>query len=365
MDKAEIDKAGIDQADLDSDDASIDAYIDASIDTAAVSAEIEAEADKQRRQDREIALLELEIEQAWADLSPSESSEGSRSSFDAVFNAVGGNGHLLDEAAALAALDPHVPVGSRRGLRSIKWAVRKLSYWYVRFLTDQFNLFAGVLIRHLRNLEARLGRLEAAAGFPDLQPVPAEWGVLDDPPEPSAEVVAHVAGLAAAGPCLVLSTGQGALVKAIGDRGVAAYGVEQDPQRALVGLQRGIDIRAGDVLAHLTGAQDGEFGAIVLAGTVENLPLKDLIGIIDQAGLKLNKAGRIVVAVASPTARGRVESELGAGLGISPATWQHLLERAGFNARLEPCADARISEIVVGCRPAHPGAGPSGPPSSP
>ena len=38
--------------------------------------------------------------------------------------------------------------------------IRKLTYWYVRFLTDQFNLFAGVLIRHLRNLEARLGRME-------------------------------------------------------------------------------------------------------------------------------------------------------------------------------------------------------------
>lgn len=310
------------------------------VDTKAVSAEIESEADKQRRQDREIALLELEIEQAWADLSPSANSS----------EVVSHDGHLLDQTASLAALDPQVPIGSRRGLRGIKWLIRKLTYWYVRFLTDQFNLFAGVLIRHLRNLEARLGRLEAAAGLPINQSVPAGLGVLDDPLDPSAEVVAQVAGLAGSGPCLVLSAGQGALVQAIGDRGIHTHGVEQDPDRVLTALRRQIDIRTGDVLTHLVGSEDGEFGTIVLTGMVETLPLKDLIGMINQASLKLKNAGRIIVAVADPGSRGQVESELGSGLGISPITWRHLLERAGFDARLEPCADSRISQIVVAHR---------------
>lgn len=324
------------------------------VDTRAVGAEIEAEADKQRRQDREIALLELEIEQAWADLSPSGAS----------FEVVSHDGHLLDQTASLAALDPQVPIGSRRGLRGIKWLIRKLTYWYVRFLTDQFNLFAGVLIRHLRNLEARLGRLEAAAGLPIDQSVPAGWGMLDDPPEPSAEVVAQMAGLAGSGPCLVLSAGQGALVQAISDRGIHTHGVEQDPDRVLIGLRRQIDIRTGDVLAHLVGSEDGEFGTIVLTGMVETLPLKDLIGMINQASLKLKSTGRIIVAVADPASRGQVESELGSGLGISPITWRHLLERAGFDARLEPCADSRISEIVVAHRTASSSNDSSGDPKS-
>ena len=63
--------------------------------------------------------------------------------------------------------------------------------------------------------------------------------------------------------------------------------------------------------------------------------------------------GRIIVAVADPGSRSQVELELGSGLGISPITWRHLLERAGFDARLEPCADSRISEIVVAHRTAH------------
>ena len=309
-----------------------------------VSAEIEAEAEKRRRQDREIAQLERDIEQAWADIAPRGTSS----------HTAGDSEHLLDQIVNLAALDPHVPIGSRRGLGGVKWLVRKLAYWYVRFLTDQFNVFAGVLIRHLRSLEARLGRLEEAAGLPTDSSVPAGFGVLDNPPEPSTLVVSQVASLAGSGPCLVLSGGEGAIVEAIGDRGVRTHGVEQDPDRVLAGLRRRIDIRTGDLFAHLVGAEDGEYGTIVLTGMVETLPLRDLVGMINQTSLKLNKTGRIIVAVSDPAARGQVDSELGSGLGISPLTWRHLLERAGFDARLEPCGDARISEVVVAHRRANP-----------
>ena len=167
-------------------------------------------------------------------------------------------------------------------------------------------------------------------------------------------MVSHVAGLAGLGPCLVLSGGQGAIVETIGDHGIRAHGVERDPDRVLVGLRRRIDIRTGDVLAHLVDSEDEEFGTIVLTGIVETLPLKDLVGMVNQANLKLKRAGRIIVAVADPATRGRVDSELGSGLGISAFTWQHLLERAGLDTRLEPCPDSRITEIVVAQRLASP-----------
>lgn len=312
------------------------------LDLKQVSAEIEAEAETRRRQDREIARLEHDIEQAWADIAESKASP----------QAVDENGDLLDQAANLAALDPHVPIGSRRGLRGVKWLIRKLSYWYARFLTDQFNVFAGVLIRHLRKTETRLNRLEGATGPLADSAVPAGFGVLDNPPEPSASVVSQVAGLAGSGPCLVLSGGEGAIVEAIAERGISTHGVEQDPDRVLAGLRRRIDIRTGGVLAHLVSAEDGEFGTIVLTGIVETLPLKDLIGMVNQASLKLKKTGRIVVAAADPALRARVDAELGSGLGISPITWRHLLEQAGFDASLAPCPDSRITEIVVAQRTA-------------
>ena len=314
------------------------------IDLKQVSAEIEADAEKRRRQDRELAFLENDIEQAWADIAESESSP----------QAIGEGGDLLDQASNLAGLDPHVPIGSRRGLRGIKWLVRKLSYWYARFLTDQFNVFAGMLIRHLRHVETHLGRLDRAVDDLRDNAVPAGFGVLEHPPEPSAGVVSHVAGLADSGPCLVLSGGEGAIVEAICGRGIVTHGVEQDLDRFLTGLRRSIDLRDDSVLSHLAGFEDGRFGTIVLTGFVETLPLRDLIGMVNQASLKLKRTGRIVVAVADPAIRARVDAELGTGLGISPATWRHLLEHTGFDARLETCSDPRITEIVVAQRTAPP-----------
>ena len=324
------------------------------IDTGRISAEIEAEAEELRRQDPEIAELELEIEQAWDDIAASQTLSGT--SPEVVLD----DSQLLHETASLAALDPRVPIGSRRGLVGIKWLIRKLSYWYVRFLTDQFNVFAGMLIRHLRSIEARLDRVEDAAGYPASPSSPTGLGLLDDPPEPSATTADLVASMADSGPCLVLSGGEGAIVEAIGQRGGRAIGVEPDPERVLAGMQRRLDMRAGDVVAHLAGAEDGEFGTIVLAGTVETLPLRALLDLLSHTSRALHKDGRVVVAVADPANRGPVEAELGSGLGLSPATWRHLLEKADFDARIEPCPDTRITEVVVAQRspsplPNHPG----------
>lgn len=311
------------------------------IDTERISATIEAEAEKQRREDGTIAQLEHKIEQTWADIAPSKA-------------VVDGDGHLLDQTASLAALDPQVPIGSRRGLRGVKWLVRKLTYWYIRFLTDQFNVFAGMLIRHLRSLESRLGHLEAATAQPVDHSDSTASDCLDDPPEPSPAVASRVADVAGLGPCLVLSGGDGTIVKAIADRGILTRGVEHDPDRVLEGLRRQVDIRPGDAAAYLTSADDEGFSTIVLTGFVEKLPLRDLLGVIDQARRKLKKAGRIIVAVADPAHRSRVELELGSGLGVSPVTWRHLLERAGFDTHLEPCSDSRITEIVVAHRTERP-----------
>ena len=307
------------------------------IDTERISATIEAEAEKQRREDDTIAQFERNVEEAWADIAPSGEVDENHDD-------------LLDQTASLAALDPQVPIGSRRGLRGVKWLVRKLTYWYIRFLTDQFNVFSGMLIRHLRSLETRLGHLEAATTQPVDHSESTASDCLDDPPEPSPAVASRVADFAGVGPCLVLSGGEGTILKAIGDRGIRARGVEQDPDRVLAGLRSGVDIRTGDATSYLADASDEGFSTVVLTGFVEKLPLIDLLGVIDQAGRRLMKTGRIIVAVADPANRSRVELELGSGLGISPITWRHLLERAGFDACLEPCSDSRITEIVVAHR---------------
>ncbi|WP_420638535.1 hypothetical protein [Candidatus Poriferisocius sp.] len=306
-------------------------------DSPGIGATITAEAEARRRSDRTLAQLESDIRQAWADIAPTKA-------------VVHHEGPLLDQAANLAALDPHVPVGSRRGLHGAKWLIRKLTYWYVRFLTDQFNVFAGVLVRHLRHQEDRLGRLEAAAGA--IGPPTARVGpaLVGDPPEPSPAVINQVALMVGPGPCLVVSGGEGGIVEAVGQRGIPVYGVEQDPDRVLAGLRRRLDIRTDDLQAHLAGLEDEEIGTIVLTGVVEALALPTILDVLHHAGRALTKTGRVVVAVADPAGRDRVAAELGAGLGISPVTWHYLLEQADFDALREPCSDSRITEIVLAQR---------------
>ena len=254
---------------------------------------------------------------------------------------------LLDQAEKLSMINPNVPIGSRLGIRRIKWLIRKLTYWYMRYLTDQFNAFAGMLTRHERQQEERMDHLENAVRISVENSDFNGSDLLDDPPEPSLEIALEVANLVGSGQCLVLSGGAGNIVGSIGDLGKRAYGVEQNPHRVLAGISRRLDIRSGDIVTHLISVEEGTLGTIVLTGIVETLPLKTLVKLINYVDKALDKTGRIVVAVADPINREHIESELRAGLGITPKTWRLLLENADFDARLEPSSDSRITELVV------------------
>ena len=293
-------------------------------------AEIEAEAEERRRRDPEIAKLERNIERAWADIAP-PGAAGRQ------------NEQLLNRADRLSVLDADASTGSRRIVRPVKAAIRKATYWYLRHITDQFNAFARVLIRLLRHLDQRVGELEAAIRLSD-----DDAALLDPPPEPSLATAAAVASLAT-GRCLVLSCGEGTLVEAIQQQ-TDVYGVEHDPCRIVAGAQRGLDLRASDIIEHLRQVPDSTLATIVLSGAVETLPMPTLWRLIGESGRVLDDSGRVVVAVSDPALRDGVEAEIRAERGIAPATWRHLLGRAGFAARLVPAPGPRIVELVVADR---------------
>ena len=131
-----------------------DAPADLGIDISRVRAEIEAEAEDRRRTDPDMARIERDIERAWADVAP-----------------VGATGReseqLLDRVDRLATIDADVPIGSRRGLRAVKWAIRKSLYWYLRYMADQINAVASVGVRLLRHLDGRVSALEDASPLVD------------------------------------------------------------------------------------------------------------------------------------------------------------------------------------------------------
>ena len=303
------------------------------VDIKRVRAEIEAEAEVRRRRDPEIARLERDIERAWADIAPPGAAGPE-------------NEQLLNRADQLAVLDPDAPTGLRPGVRHVKRAIRKATYWYIRYVTDQFNALSGVLVRVLRHLDRRVSRLEEAARLSE-----DDTDVFSPPPEPSAATAAAVADLVGPGRCLVLSCGEGTIVEAVQQRSGTVYGVERDPRRILAGAQRGLDLRTDDIAEYLRQVPDGALEAIVLASAAETLPQATLWRLINESDRVLGDTGRIVVAVSDPARRGIVEAELRAGRGVAPATWQHLLERAGFTARLVPAPGPRITDLVIAERP--------------
>ena len=316
-----------------------------------IKAEIEAGAEEWRLRDPEIVQLEQNIACTWGEVAPSDNATEAES--------------LIEQAERLSMITPNVPIGSRFGVRRIKWLIRRLTYFYARFITDQFNTFAGRLTLVLRQQEERLDQLEVTVGFAAGQSdqdgshpadrYPTGSDLLDAPPEPSPAVARAVADLVGPGRCVVFSGGEGSIVDAVASGGGEAYGVEQDTHRVLAGMRREIDVRPGEILASMAQIDDDELSTVVLTGVVETLSLATLLQVIDQAGRALDASGRIVVAVPDPAARDRVESELRAGLGVGPATWQHLLNRAGFSSRIEPCVDPRIPELVVAERSCHSG----------
>lgn len=297
-----------------------------------VRAEIEAEAESRRRRDPEIRRLERDIERAWIEVTPPGAAGDQRDL-------------LLDRADRLSMIDVDAPLGTRRGVRQVKGTVRKATYWYLRYVSDQLNAFNNVIARLLRRLDQRLADVESVLHIGD--------DILVDPtPGPGAEVADLIAATVAldGGRAIVASCGEGSVVDALSRRGVAAYGIDHNAHAILEGVRAGFDLRTGDPIAHVAELPDHDLDAVVLAGVVETLPAPALWQLVDQCRRVVVSGGLVVVATADPAHRDTVHRELLAGRGVSAPTWQHLLERAGFVVELVATPDARIPQLVVARR---------------
>lgn len=301
------------------------------VDIDLVRAEINAEAEEWRGRDPEIIFLERKIEQEWIDIAPP--------------GAVSGNQQYLDRFEKLASVRDDTPAEPRKYVRKVKEAIHKIIHWYIHYIAGQINGILKLLTRYLRHIEARVDDLEHANRLHS--EATHFLGVI---PEPSSATAAMVASLVDSKHCSVLSCGEGSIVEAIYSSGGNAYGVEQDIHRVLTGTKRGLDIRSGCVVEHLASIEDNGLDAIVFAGVVETLPLASLIKLIEEADRVLARPGIIVVAVPDLASRGLVEAELRYGCGISPLTWQHLLDQIGFDTQLVASPGPHITKLVMAQR---------------
>jgi hypothetical protein len=299
--------------------------------TQRIQAEIAADAERRRREDPLLARTEREIERAWAHVAPP--------------GAVGpAEELLLDRIDRLSMVDVDAPLGSRPGIRQVKGAIRKGTYWYLRYMSDQLNALHNVQARVLRRMDDRLTRIESAVGLDR---------ALDDlvaaAPSPGPQVGAVVApGLKdVAGPVLVASCGPGGCVAALIAGGIAAYGVESDPGLVLDGIDDGLDLRVVDPAEHLAGLEEGSLGGVVIGGSLQRRTVSGMLEVVAAAVAACGPGGVIVIAPETVSDRTSVEAELLAGRGVSAGTWAHVLQGHGATTELLTVADAGIDAAVV------------------
>ena len=190
------------------------------------------------------------------------------------------------------------------------------------------------VVEAFRFLSARVETLEARLAAQDHPVDGAAWlaparelGAWVEP------IAAHVVDRTPGGDVVHADCGEGALVAAIAAAGAPAQGVEPRGGVALHALERGCRVAICEAQEHLTSRPPGSLGGVVLSGVVDRLPVSAVVPLLAQCRRTL-ALGAPLVVVAEPAGTGEawepVASELLAGRPLQGATWEVLLERAGF-----------------------------------
>jgi hypothetical protein len=298
---------------------------------ARVQAEVLAAAERRRREDVNIARVEREVERAWAHVAPPGAAGPAQEL-------------LLDRVDRLSLIDVDAPIGTKPGVKHIKGAIRKATYWYLRYMSDQLNALHNVYARLLRRTDERLAGVEAAVGIDE------RIGALVAPaPAPSAAIGTVVASALGDvnGPVMVSACGDGAGVLALQSAGVAVYGVDADPSAVLAGIDEGADLRVGDGNVELAQVEHGALAAVVIGGSLQRQSLSALLGVLERACAAVGSGGTVVIVPEALADRSPVDSELLAGRGLSAAAWEVVCR--GLNLAVEQHAHGEpgVDAIVV------------------
>ncbi len=292
-------------------------------------------------------------------------------------------------------------LGRLRGLVlvPVKSVVRKLVRWYVEpFAADQrsFNAVAlrllddlhertaslvarleraseelRVATRRLAELDDRVLRLERRDGATSPLPpspagaVPDTGGAFDHFAlevrlrGPSTDVRArqavYVDDLRGAAPVLDVGCGRGEMLVLLRDAGIAASGVDADPDMVAFAQAQHLDVVQADALQRLDTLRDGSLGGVFAAQFVEHLPPARLIRFIELAAHKLRPGGVLVLETINPlsfVALRHFFADLTHCRPLVPETLEIIARHAGF-ARTEvrfvnePPASERLWPVAL------------------
>lgn len=96
-------------------------------------------------------------------------------------------------------------------------------------------------------------------------------------------------------PALDLGCGRGEWLTLLREAGVTGTGVDSNPEQIADAIERGLDIRLGDVLAALDEADDGSLSVITAHHVVEHLPFDLVVRLVRRAFRALAPGGVLIV----------------------------------------------------------------------
>jgi hypothetical protein len=192
----------------------------------------------------------------------------------------------------------------------------------------------GHVVEAFRFLSARVETLEARVAAEDRPVDGAAWLV------PARElgrlvgpVAAHLIGSTPGGVIIHADCGLGDLLHALDEHGAESHGVEPRGAVALRAIERGSSVTMAEASEYLASRAEGSAGGLVLSGVVDRLPLYALLPLLAQARRALRRGAPLVLVsedIASVQGREATAQDLVAGRPLHEATWELLLQRAGF-----------------------------------
>jgi hypothetical protein len=192
----------------------------------------------------------------------------------------------------------------------------------------------GHVVEAFRFLSARVEALEARLAAQDRPVEGAAWlvparglGALAGP------VAAHVLARSPGGEIVHADCGDGDLLDALTQRGAKAHGIEPRGAVALRALEHGYTVTMAEASEHLASRADGSTGGVVLSGVVDRLPLHALLPLLAQTRRVLRRGAPLIVIsepVAATESRDAPACDLIDGRPLHEATWEIVLDRAGF-----------------------------------
>lgn len=292
--------------------------------------------------------------------------------------------------------------GRLRGrlLTPLKAVLRRLMRWYVEPLAADQKAFNAAALRLLDDLSGRLARsndglegkiaeiAETVRGVPELEDRvvrlervhretashgrgssaevvnPPQFGPLPDYFAFEARMRGTTADVRRrqeqylevfrdSSNVLDLGCGRGEFLALLRSAGIAARGVDLDPEMVVFCTGDGLEVEQGEAVAHLERLENHALGGIFAAQLVEHLPPPAIVRLLDLAAVKLVPGGVIVLETVNPLsfiALRHYFADLTHVQPLVPETLELIARQSGFShveTRFlnEPSAEERLSPL--------------------